>query len=423
MKRVYWMIFLVAMFAFGFGSGCLITDGNSAGGDCCVNYEKCETVCDFTGNCRQSCWFEELCSDTCGGEAGEPGGEDSLDFCYHDGDCAGAEICVNNLCRVPTTTERGEAGLCQACQTNSDCADPDALCVLLGDEDAGGETVCTTPCGSGCGEGFECKTIAGSSQCLPKADANGVRSCANVPELECVTARDCAAGESCVNNECEAPETAECSASNPCASGETCRLGECVEDNAPECADRNDCATGQTCEAGACVGGDETCVFNSECAEGAMCVNGKCFSDCSVDEECGRYEYCRQGLCQPSECSGTQDCAGDEVCVDAICQPACDPNTSSDSCGEGYICADGGFCDRDPNVECRTSAECLRAEICIEGQCESPCTCNTDCAGGEVCNLDSGTCEVPADGGPESCDSVCDCVSGEQCVANECVAG
>lgn len=423
MKRVYWMIFTVALFALAFGSGCLITDGNSAAGDCCVNYEQCETYCDFTGSCRQNCWFEESCTETCDGDSSTGDDGDAPEFCYNDGDCPGPDICIDNQCKRPDTTERGDAGLCQACETNSNCVDPDALCVRLGDEAGGGETVCSAPCGSGCADGFECVNIAGSSQCLPKVNAQNVRTCADIPTFECVVARDCATGESCVNNKCEAPETAECSANKPCASGEVCRLGECVADDAPECTSRNDCATGQTCDDGECVGGNETCVFNKDCADNAMCVNGTCFSDCSADDQCGRYEYCRQGLCQPQECNGTSDCAGDEVCVAAICEPACEPNTSDEVCADGYLCTDGGFCDRDPNVECRTSAECLRAEICLDGQCESPCDCNTDCGSGEVCNLDQGTCEVPADGGPDTCESICDCVSGEQCVANECVSG
>lgn len=413
MKRLLGMFLAVAMMVLGLGTGCLISNNSSSGGECCYNLERCENVCDMFGICEQSCWFEEVCTDYCDG---------SNTSCYNDRDCSDAEICLGNRCERADTPSRGDAGLCQACETNADCADPGALCVLLGAPDRVGESVCTTPCAGGCPTGFECATVGGSSQCLPKPNAQQQRTCQGVPQLECVSAKDCGRGESCVNNKCVPPADAECRQASDCASGQHCKLGECVADDAPECTTRSDCPSGAVCLDGRCTGHD-TCIFNEDCEAGAMCVNGTCFSQCANDEVCGRYEHCRQGLCQPTECSGTADCAGDEVCVDATCKPACEPNTSSPVCGEGYVCTSHGYCDRDPGVQCRSNAECLRGEICQDGECGAPCTCNADCAGGEVCNADTGMCQLPVDGAPQTCDSICDCASGDQCTAGQCVPG
>lgn len=420
MKRLVWILMAAAVMAVGL-SGCLIADGNSSG-ECCYQYEVCDTYCDPYGNCTRDCWFEESCPATC-----DSGGTDSNnqngDFCYSDVDCSGEDVCVNNSCQRPDTSQRGTAGLCQACETNSDCVDPNALCIELQRDGGPAERVCTTPCDGGCPNGFECVGIDGSNQCLPEANSADVRTCADAPNLECVTASDCAAGESCVNNKCEAPDTAECTADGDCGAGEVCDRQECVPDSGAECTTRSDCASGEVCVDGVCEGGTQSCVFNNECDDG-LCVDGQCYSSCSTDDECGRLEHCRQGVCRATECRGTSDCAGDEVCVDATCKPACSPDASTDTCGAGYVCTDYGYCDRDPNVECRSNAECSRDEVCLEGECRAACTCNQDCDSGTICDTGTNTCVDDGGNTPTSCQTSCDCPSGQQCSdSGECVAG
>ncbi len=419
MKRFAWMIIAAGLMAVGLGSGCLVTNGNSSHADCCYEYQRCETYCDPFGNCSKDCWYENSCPDSCATSTG--GSEPS--YCYSDVDCPDGQVCVNNTCHQADTTQRGNAGLCQACETNADCADPNALCVRLGEQGTVGETVCTTPCGSGCPNGFECVSIDGSAQCLPAVNDQNVRTCASAPSLECVTARDCQVGESCVNNHCQAPTTEECAADNDCSPGEACQNGTCVADNQPECTTRSDCASGEVCVSGQCQQGTQSCVFNSECSGDGLCVDGTCYASCSADSDCGNYEHCRQGVCRRTECRGTSDCAGDEICVDAACKPACDPSASTDTCAAGYVCTQNGFCDRDPNVECRSNAECSRDEICDGGTCKVPCECNQDCPTGQVCDLDNGTCKDPGANAPTTCETTCDCPSGQQCSNGACVNG
>ncbi|MFP4598446.1 MAG: hypothetical protein ACLFVJ_09345 [Persicimonas sp.] len=422
MKRLAWLIIAAGILAVGSGSGCLVTQDNDEMGDCSYQHEVCETYCDPYGNCEQDCWYEEREMGSCNsGSSNNSGG--SGDFCYSDVECSDSEVCVNSSCQAPDTDERGEAGLCQACETNSDCNEAGALCVRLTGGEGQDARVCTTPCDGGCPSGFECESINGSAQCLPEADASNERSCDDSPELECVTASDCATGESCVNNSCEAPDDAECDADADCSGGQICDRHQCVDD-VSECQTRQDCRSGEVCIDDQCEAGTESCVFNSECSGDAMCVDGTCYPTCSADDECSRYEHCRQGLCQPTQCRGTSDCAGDEVCVDATCMPGCDPSSSTDDCGTGYVCTSNGFCDRDPDVECRSSAECSRQEICLEGSCEEPCECNSDCPDGNVCDLDSGTCHDPGSDAPTTCESICDCASGDTCNdSGECVSG
>jgi hypothetical protein len=418
MKRFAWTIITACLMAVGLGSGCLITDGSSTAGECCYQYETCETYCDPYGNCEDECWFQESCPTTCdsGGTTNNGDNNQGGDFCYSDAECSGDDICVGNSCERPDTAERGTAGICQACETKSDCVDPNALCVQLRNDDSGpAERVCTAPCGSDsdCPSGFECSNIGGSTQCLPEPNANNVRTCESAPDLECVTARDCAAGESCVNNECEAPDTAECGADADCGSGEVCDRQECVpEGTENECTTRSDCASGQVCTNGTCEGGTESCVFNNECSEEGLCVNGNCFSACSQDDDCGNLEHCRQGICRTTECNGTSDCAGDEMCIDATCMPACE---SSGDCDSGYVCTEHGYCDRDPNVECRSGAECSRDEVCYKETCRAACTCNQDCSTGEICDMESNTCVDDGGEPPTTCEDTCDCPSGLQC--------
>lgn len=423
MKRLAWTLMTAALMALGLGSGCLITNGSGESGECCYQYEVCETYCDPYGNCERDCWFKESCPSTC--ESGtEP---DTGGFCYSDVDCVEGQICVNNACERPDTEERGSAGLCQACETNSDCAEPGARCIQLrNDDNSVAERVCTTSCGSSdsCPDGFECVNVSGSTQCLPQPNSNNHRTCTNAPNLECVTASDCSAGESCVNNQCQAPDTAECTADGDCAAGEVCDRQECVPETGTECQTRSDCATGEVCVDGVCDNGTESCVFNNECSDEGLCVNGSCYSACSSDDECGRLEHCRQGVCRATECRGTSDCAGDEICVDATCRPSCSPDVSGDTCESGYVCTDHGYCDRDPNVDCRTNAECSRDEICEAGECRAGCTCNQDCAAGTICDTETNTCVDDGGDTPTSCQTSCDCPSGQQCSSDgQCVAG
>jgi hypothetical protein len=404
-----WTLVAAMVAAVTLGSGCLVVSGGDDGE--CYEYEVCETYCDQF-ECWEECWWEEAesCNNPVGGDQA----------CASDVECSEGLVCVNNLCQRRSTDDQGQAGLCQACESNADCVGEDAKCLLLNESGGSAELVCGRSCSSNadCPGGFECLQLdANNSQCLPEKNGDGVRTCGTTPDLECTTAQDCAAGESCVNNECEPPEGSECQVDADCGAGDVCRSFDCVAETEPECTDRSDCASGEVCLDGSCEAGTESCVFSSECSDDGKCINGQCQSVCSSDADCATNESCRNGVCRVLECRRTADCPAGDVCVDSSCASTCNADSE---CDAGYVCDERGFCKEDPNVQCRTNAECSRDEICVEGNCQMPCTCNQDCPQGDVCNLDSGLCEDAPSDAPDSCEDSCDCPSGLSCNDGTC---
>ncbi len=421
----------LVMFGAMISTGCIIVDDHhSTETQCydeCYEYEVCETYCD-SWECWDECWWETSCDTYCEEVVIEEHVvyDDTTVDCYSDVDCGSSQICVADRCVAADSDERGLGGLCQACETNNDCVEPGALCIELSFDQATttGEMVCTRPCeyNHECPAGFECINISSevgtSPQCLPVLTEFEKRTCNPSPELECVRASDCGLGESCVVNECVAPEGAECSTRTPCGAGESCRNFKCVAADQAECVTRTDCASGSSCIDGECIAAANSCVFNEEC-DGGACVDGSCLSTCTADANCGPNEHCRSGLCEPLECRRSADCAAGNICVDAKCEDTCDA-ASGAGCTAGYVCNSYGYCDADPGVECRTAAECARDEICDAGSCTTACSCNQQCADGEVCNLDSGTCGNPNSAPVVSCQNDCDCPAGDSCDAGVC---
>lgn len=422
--------FALLLLGTSLSSGCLIvSDSHHDGGECyddCYDYEVCESYCDHW-ECWDECWWETSCETFCEDvHVEEEVIVTSTVECYSDVDCSGADICVANSCVGRNTTDRGLSGLCQACETNQDCVEDGSLCIQLNFDQATttGERVCTRPCeyNHECPAGFECINISSevgtSPQCLPVFAEYEKRTCNPSPELECVRASDCGLGESCVANECVAPDGSECGTNNPCAGGEVCRNFKCEAADEPECVDRSDCRSGEVCIDGGCVAAAEDCVFNDEC-DGGVCVDGTCASTCEADAECGANERCRDGLCEALECRRSADCAAGNICVDARCEKTCDAGSGA-GCDAGWVCNSFGYCEADESVECRSNAECARDEQCTGGTCATPCNCNQQCGDGQVCDLDSGTCEAPAADPAPACENDCDCPSGQACVEGAC---
>lgn len=430
-------------------AGCLVVDGNNgngddesgpseqSGGECnthCYQYEGCETYIDTSGSFEEDCTFRETCEIVCDANASHPDASDTFgepEVCYSDHECQQGRVCTNGQCTSADSDERGNAGLCQTCESRQDCAEPGALCLGLNYEDSDGptETICGRACESDqeCPGGFTCFEVSGDggdlSQCVPETGSDNQRSCAAGGELECVSASDCALGESCIANSCQPPSQAECTQDSQCDADQICELFECVE---PTCVAGSDCGgdelciDGECCAEGECGSEPQSCVFNAECPSDERCVDGTCTATCSDDEQCGNSERCRQGICEYIECTFTSDCSSAQICVEASCEQACD---SDANCADGFLCSGFGFCTPDPDVECRSSAECATDELCTDqGVCETPCDCNQQCADGDVCDENIGLCETPDSGADEvQCDDDCDCPSGATCDDGQCL--
>lgn len=442
MRRLL-LTLLLAIAGLGLaGSGCILVDsdgshghsssssrsGGTAGGsdsECCSTVRVCQTRCD-SYHCWDDCELQTQCASDC------------RTSCAGDLDCPEKEVCLDGRCVDRDWTRTGTGGLCQTCETAYDCAEPDSRCIRLYFErtPAGGPKVCATDCekDAHCPWDFECVDRDGTGRvCVPDREWGSTDRVCDPDDLprdkECFSARQCEAGESCVNNECVAPN-GQCTRSDDCPRGQECRNFQCKPADEAECVSRTDCRSDEICVDGQCTARnpDSQCTRNSECRGEAMCVDGECLARCSDRSDCNASsEICRQGLCQPIECRFNGDCGRGEVCVDAQCQTAC---LDEGDCPSGYRCSDsGGYCERDPDVECRSDAECLSGEACHQDTCSQICNCNQQCPGGQVCNQDAtaasntGLCESPEreDEKPaRECRTACDCPSGQSCEAGKC---
>ncbi len=379
--------------------GCLIISEehhHNDDGHCyteCYEHQVCQPYCDAY-SCWDDCWMQTSCDTVCDGSAPDDDYFNEPAYCFSDHDCNEGRICVSGSCKAADTDDRGQGGLCQACQSRQDCGEQDALCLQINYDESTGfaETVCGRACelDSECPSGFECLKVSDddslSPQCVPEQDSGGLRTCDAGDDLECVGASDCAVGESCVNNTCQGPSNAECNADSDCAGGQKCSGYQCVD----QCV-AGDCGDGEMCIDGECVRETISCVFNADCPDDARCVDGQCAATCSESDDCGANERCRQGVCEYIECYQTSDCSAGQVCVEASCEQGCQQDSD---CGFGFICSGFNFCQPDPDVECRSSAECSSDQACNDaGECVSSCACDDQCGTGQICNENSGICE------------------------------
>ena len=264
-----------------------------------------------------------------------------------------------------------------------------------------------------------------------------------------------------------------CSAPEDCPSDKICRFGRCVD-----CAANSQCG-GEICDPqGACVpctataqcGGTrkcntglglcQDCLVALDCASGQACVQGRCFSECTVDRDCGS-GFCQGGACVL--CRSNGDCPAMQWCDAGLCRPGCVTDAScggvrvcdlptrtcvlpcTATCPTGQSCDSGGICRQ----VCDLTFPCPGNQICTMGSCRPECTVNGDCTGGKVCQLGqcvaSGLCNLDTDcpasqvcsgtgacvarttafdtaAGAYLCTQPCQCKLGEMCSAGHCVA-
>jgi hypothetical protein len=194
-------------------------------------------------------------------------------------------------------------GYLEPCESDKDCrtfsllCDPALGCVQCLEAStcpapAEGEAACTAGL---CGSTVTCET---SLQCPVDQVCDATTSRC----VECVTASDCADGETCVANVCE--EKTACQGPSDCAPELVCNTtsGSCVE-----------CVTGDDCDSGSCM--NDTCVTPPDCndedtcaASGQVCdeSTGECV-ECLTKEDCGAGEDCDDSECvlAPLNCEGT----------------------------------------------------------------------------------------------------------------------
>jgi len=213
---------------------------------------------------------------------------------------------------------------------------------------------------------------------------------------ECVAAADCADGDPCTDDLCQAgtcthpDNTASCDDADPCTTADVCRAGTCAG-AALDCAPMSD-----TCGVAACNPATGTC-------ERAPVDDG---TPCNDTNACTVQDACAAGTCRgrPKDCTGFGN-----ACTTGTCSPATGACQSVPS-------NDGGTCD-DANF-------CTDGDVCHAGQCAGTtldCTSlDSRCSRGQ-CSRQTGACEAIAINEGSTCDDHDLCTRTDACLAGRCV--
>jgi len=344
----------------------------------------CGPACD--GADTSACHFP-LATATCGSDACASGIETHFAKCDGSGKCAdvpkscGAYVCGTTSCKT-------------SCTSKADCA--------IGYFCSGSACVPSATLGKTCTSPSECDTgFCTDGVCCGEASCGAGRSCATptkkgtcakIDGTSCTSAAECGSGF-CVDAVCcNVACGGQCEACD--VSG---KAGTCTPVSGGPHGDRPKCSTGgaNVCAARACDGAKDTtlCVAYAngsdvECSPAACDVStfqpagqcdgaGTCKKGSSTS--CGSYKCDAKGCL--SSCTSSTDCATGFACRDGKCvtaQRTCsaDNLTSYDAEGKPTACA--------PFL-CRS-----------DGTCGTGCGSSSECAPGNVCNVDSKTC-VPSE--------------------------
>jgi hypothetical protein len=221
--------------------------------------------------------------------------------CLINTDCNSPLVCAFRSCHVE-------------CKVSRDC-DPGQRCVVsdrpyhVCQLDA--EKRCTY--NSSCPEGQACG-IDGQCRDMCKAD----RDC--LSEQRCVSGT-CAEeveltadGGLPASTEAGPPDGQPCSYDSDCTAPLVCRTGLCGY----QCITVRDCPAGQSCNAHRCTQastlcpgmeagtGDGTCTTDSPCPPPTICQGGRCICECVFDQDCQEGYACNGNRCQLSGSYGSE---------------------------------------------------------------------------------------------------------------------
>jgi hypothetical protein len=259
--------------------------------------------------------------------------------------------------------------------------------------------------------------------------------------VQCLSSKDCAAGDICQDNQCKA--------SKVCKSDTDCKATNQVCDKTAlacvDCAGDFDCSPGSKCQDSACVA-VKPCKSSKDCPAVCDLQSGVCVQ-CVSSVDCGDGQACIVGTCKTKLCTGPM-CAGGKAfaCLDGAGYAegkSCDDGnvcTEGDTCGNGACaagpakkCDDGNPCSAD---SCDPKLGCLATYVSIACDDGNPCTETDMCGGGvcagkakicddgQLCTSDAcvgGLCQYLFAAG--SCTDGNACTSGDLCAKGNCQAG
>ncbi|MEE8310866.1 MAG: malectin domain-containing carbohydrate-binding protein [Candidatus Binatia bacterium] len=246
---------------------------------------------------------------------------------------------------------------------------------------------------------------------------NGTETCDAVADCQAGAAPGLDDGVDCTQDSCDetadavvhTPDDANCDDGQFCNGAETCDPVAGCADAAPLTID-----DGIGCTMDAC---DELADAVLHTPDHAICANSLfCDGDeicdpqldcqASLPRDCSDGVACTVDTCNESvnacthapdhgQCSNGDACDGEEICHATLnCLAGLVPD-----CDDGNECTDdqcleGSGCVNDPNTAaCEDGTACTSSDTCSGGVCEGV----SNCSGGEVCDLASDTCVVPAD--------------------------
>src|SRR5262249_2235173 len=114
------------------------------------------------------------------------------------------------------------------------------------------------------------------------------------------------------------------------------------------------------------------CTDDSTCQTGQVCgQSGTCETvPCTTRASCAGLSTClATGVCGPKEGSTNRDCGAGKICRDHACSPA----SSLPACGDGGACAGGKVCNPQSGrcEDCSTTLRCPMSQTCRNGSCVS----------------------------------------------------
>ena len=409
------------------GDACTTADACAAGA-CAGEAVTCaELPCRVDGACNSETGVCEYGS-----------AEDGAD-CGVDGGCLEGATCQAGVC--------APASAACACSADEDCAafeDGDlcngtlgcraGACVVLPDT----IPVCPPLEDAECQQNV-CDPEVGTCTVEPKADGE-----------PCDDGDLCTSGDSCVSGAC---------ASEPitCMEGDGCNTGLChpfagcrLRPTGGACGSADACAEAAGCSSGACVATSLTeCTSENPCVQTACdplsnaCIEEAIVAACDDGDPCTESDVCGGGVCAgaPVVCDDGNVCTVGSCGEDGACSFAplesivCDDGngcTGGDQCYDGActgIVQLGCGCEADEDcAQFDDGDPCTGEMVCSFGFCAvdeaTVVVCdaaeNTQCLA-NVCNAETGECEMTARGDGASCEDGDLCTTQGACVAGSCV--
>jgi hypothetical protein len=348
--------------------------------------------------CFVACINRQCGSDSCGGECGTCGLNETCD--EETGACVAQ--CVPQ-CDGKSCGSDGCGGTCGTCADPLVC-NADGACLPAGWTCAANDYADTYVCNCGCGAiDTDCNQSGGTvAGCDIGQVCNEMSACVDRVPAGWMCASDKYDDGVICNCECGAPDP-DCEPLPMGVTGPTnrpvlgCDSNVCQSDG--QCAPCIPNCDGKNCGSDGCGGLCEgigpqpttgpTAPSGGQCLGNGLCIDGVCTNPCL-----GSPRLCRTNNCGDDGCGGScGTCTGANTCISGICGTIAAPpadNSCKNRCGGSA--PSGCFCD----ANCATRGDCCadKATACCVAQCANK-TCGSDGCGGTcgACGANS-TCSL-----------------------------